>query len=97
MAYAIAHVRGVLVEQTLLPLLSMVGFWTSVGNPCLTGLWKGCPSLGNNVSFAIAAPTAFGTIYGTLPIFPRCCELHRCCVRFDSEWSANRRGSPSGA
>lgn len=48
------------------------------------------PSLGNNLSFAIATPTAFGTIYGTLPIVPRCCELCRCCVRFASDWSANR-------
>lgn len=48
------------------------------------------PSLGHNVSFAFAIPTAFGTIYGSLPIVPRCCELSRCCVRLASEWSANR-------
>jgi hypothetical protein len=28
-AYAIAHVAGVLVEETLLPLVCRVGFWTS--------------------------------------------------------------------
>ncbi len=29
MAYAIAHVGGVLVEETLLPLVSRVDLWTS--------------------------------------------------------------------
>lgn len=48
------------------------------------------PSLGHNVSFAFVIPTAFGTIYGSLPIVPRCCELSRCSVQLASEWSANR-------
>jgi hypothetical protein len=57
-AYAITHVGGVLVEETLLPLVSTgQASGQVVGNPRLTGLWKGCPSLGNNVSFLIAAGT----------------------------------------
>ena len=39
MACTVARVGGLLVEETLLPLVSRVGFWTSVGNPEV-GLWE---------------------------------------------------------